>query len=101
MSRKYILGGPDGHTPIEVEDLTFWANNFEANKRVALDLVESIQVSTVFLGLDHAFGYGPPLLFETMIFGGKHDEYQERYSTWDEAEAGHKRALALAKEPSE
>ena len=46
-------------------------------------------VSTVFLGLDHAFDGGTPLLFETMIFGGEHDEYQERYATWDEAEAGH------------
>lgn len=33
--------------------------------------------------------------FETMIFGGEHDQYQERYSTWDEAEAGHKRAIEL------
>lgn len=25
-------------------------------------------VSTVFLGIDHSFGFGPPLLFETMVF---------------------------------
>lgn len=25
-------------------------------------------VSTIFLGLDHSFGPGPPLLFETMVF---------------------------------
>jgi hypothetical protein len=55
-----------------------------------------VYVSTVFLGLDHSFGEGPPQLFETMIFGGEHDEYQERYSTWDEAEAGHKKACKLA-----
>ncbi len=30
-------------------------------------------------------------LFETMIFGGANDGYQERYATWDEAERGHKR----------
>ena len=23
-----------------------------------------------------------------MIFGGEHDEYQERYATWEEAEEG-------------
>lgn len=31
-----------------------------------------------------------------MIFGGQHDQYQERYSTWAEAEEGHKKAIKLA-----
>ena len=44
----------------------------------------------MFLGLDHSFGGGAPLLFETMVFGGPLDGEQERYSTWNEAEAGHK-----------
>lgn len=67
--------------------------------RVALTpIAPKVEVSTVFLGLDHNWGIGPPLLFETMIFGGVHDEYQERYSIWDEAEAGHARAVALARE---
>lgn len=30
-----------------------------------------------------------PLLFETLIFGGEHDGDMWRYSTWDEAKAGH------------
>src|SRR5882724_8255427 len=96
MSDKYIL---DGHTPVKC-DLVTWAEQFESvdDRRVAYDeLSAEVNVSTVFLGLDHRFGRdGPPILFETMIFGGPHDEYQERYSTWDEAVAGHKRALALA-----
>jgi len=54
-------------------------------------------VSTIFLGIDHNFGGGKPLVFETMIFGGKHDLYQERYSTYEEAIEGHKRAVLLAK----
>lgn len=49
------------------------------------------RVSTVFLQLDHAYDGGKPLVFETMVFGGPHDGDQERYSTWDEAEAGHAR----------
>jgi hypothetical protein len=53
-------------------------------------------VSTVFLGIDHNFGNGPPLLFETMVFGGEYDGYCKRYSTWEEAEGGHKTACALA-----
>lgn len=44
------------------------------------------RVSTVFLGLDHRFGgEGPPILFETMIFGGKLDQYQERCCTYAQA----------------
>ena len=44
--------------------------------------------------MDHQWGAGPPVLFETMIFGPAGGEnYCERYSTWDEALAGHRRAL--------
>jgi len=46
-------------------------------------------VSTVWLGLDHGYGGGPPLIFETMVFGGAHDEDQWRYPTEVEALAGH------------
>jgi hypothetical protein len=56
----------------------------------------TIWVSTVFLGIDHRFGgEGPPLLFETMIFGGPHDQSQYRCSTWQEAEHMHADACAL------
>ena len=48
-----------------------------------------VVVSTVFLSLDHSFGDGPPVLFETMTFGGQQDGNQCRYRTWDEAVAGH------------
>lgn len=48
-------------------------------------------VSTVFLGLDHQFGIGPPILFETMIFtDGEPENFQRRCSTWLEAEAQHR-----------
>jgi hypothetical protein len=59
-------------------------------------------VSTVFLGINHQFGNGPPLLFETMIFGGQHDGYQQRCSTLEQAKQQHKRAVlvALGKEES-
>ena len=86
MNDNYIL---DGKKTIAC-DLMTWANWFEkANRRVALDEHDGVKVSTVFLGLDDSFGEGKPMLFETMIFGGPHDQDQERYSTWAEAEAGH------------
>lgn len=48
-----------------------------------------IVVSTVFIGLDHSYGSGPPLLFETMVFNGPCDGEQRRYPDWTSAEAGH------------
>jgi len=85
---KYIL---KGHEAIEVDDLIEWAILFEKlDRRVACDINGDVKVSTVFLGLDHQFGDGPPLLFETMVFGGEHDQDMDRYSTWDEALDGHK-----------
>lgn len=54
------------------------------------------RVSTVFLGLDHRWDTdGDPLVFETMIFGGINDQYQERYATYEAAEAGHREACQL------
>lgn len=59
--------------------------------RVAATQVNGVRISTVFLGLDHSFGGGPPVLFETMIFGarGRWEEFQTRYCTEAEALAGH------------
>lgn len=97
MSDKYILES-DGTIRPE-PDLLTWARWFEkADRRIAQDfLPNGVRVSTVFLGLNHSFRSGPPLLFETMIFGGEHDQFQERYRTRDEALAGHALALELAK----
>jgi hypothetical protein len=52
-------------------------------------------VSTVWLGLNHNFGEGPPLIFETMVTNpaGDWEDYQERYSTEQEAMEGHKRTV--------
>jgi hypothetical protein len=47
------------------------------------------KVSTVWLGLNHSFDDGPPLIFETMVFGGPDNDWQKRYSTKEEALACH------------
>jgi len=53
---------------------------------------DDVYVSTVFLGINHRwFGDGPPLVFETMVFGGPMDRHMERTSTWAEAEQTHER----------
>lgn len=92
--QKWILG-PDGEP--KRATLLEWAQWFEtAERHVADDRRGDVRVSTVFLGLDHNFsGVGPPLLYETMIFGGEHDGYQDRYATGREAKLGHAEALAL------
>ncbi len=94
---QYILDG-DGE-PIECINLTEWARWFQANDRhVAKDTVNGFFVSTVFLGLDHSFGEGPPVLWETMIFAP--DNWtgleQWRYTSRADALAGHARAVEMA-----
>lgn len=77
-------------------------NRFDLKTRVG-----NYEISTVDLGIDHNFGFGKPLYYETMIF--KYDEndeidyygefdYLERYSTEDEAREGHKRAIKFIEE---
>jgi len=79
-----------------VDDVSEWAKWFETgNKIVRQNNILGIFVSTVFLGLNHRFGDGEPLLFETMIFNGSNDQYQERYTTREEALKGHKIAMQL------
>lgn len=60
----------EGKIPVPCEDLLTWANWLEHDKNrfVAQEHVGEFWVSTVFMGLDHNWGDGPPLLFETMVF---------------------------------
>jgi hypothetical protein len=56
-----------------------------------------ILVSTVWLGINHNWIGGRPLIFETMVFGAPWDEYEEmhRYSTEEEARLGHAGVLEM------
>lgn len=93
MHDTYILRGTEA---IPEPDLLTWARWFEtAERQVArTELAEGISVSTVFLSLDHQWGHGPPILYETMVFGGPLHEEQEQYHTWQEAEEGHQEMVA-------
>jgi hypothetical protein len=96
MMGHYIL---QNKQPRKVHFLE-WARWFDKpnKRRVAQDKIKDIRISTVFLGLDHNYyDTGPPILFETMIFGGKHDDYQTRCSTWEQAEKMHKEAVHLVR----
>lgn len=68
------------------------------NRHVGLLVVRSVAgegrvvISTIFLGIDHAFGSGTPILFETgVIVRGKTAEVLTRYRTFLEALDGHTR----------
>jgi hypothetical protein len=91
---RYILD--EANNPVECPDLMQWARWMESADRHVRDTFrDDVRVSTVFLGLDHNFcDYGPPLLFETMVFVDGDGLEQERYSTWAEAEEGHAAMVA-------
>ena len=93
---KYYIFDKDEKVPVEVDTET-WSKWFEkADRRVAVWTSPDgkVTVSTVFLGLDHNFsGDGKPILWETIIFGGKYKEETHRYSTYTEAINGHEAAI--------
>ncbi len=60
-------------------------------QRVGRTQVGEYVVSTVWLmGIDHQYAMeGPPLIFETMIFGPQWNQELTRYSTEENAMRGH------------
>lgn len=88
MGQYYIL---EGKTAVSCRDVRAWGKWYgNADRKVAHDTIDGVRISTIFLGIDHSFGDGKPLLFETMVFGGELDQEQDRCSTWDQAEAMHR-----------
>jgi hypothetical protein len=90
----------DGHTPVRCEPEDWKPRIGTEEWRVKFSEQGDVQVSTIFLGIDHRFvGNGPPLLFETLlrVAGESHD--MVRYSSWDDAVTGHdalaRRAFAV------
>lgn len=101
----YILQGRDV-VPADSATWSQWIRTYRENKIVRQEAVGDRFVSTVFLGLDHQYGDGPPLVFETMVFESKDDFtdiYGCRCSTYDEAEAMHEKACVWVRdgEPEE
>lgn len=87
-------------TPYECEEgLRRKATDPESPWRVAENTIGDFWISTIFLGIAHNMSWSKeerPIVFETMIHNDKKDEwlsYQERYCTWDEALAGHNKAV--------
>jgi hypothetical protein len=88
MSARSLWYDRNGN-PISVAE---WTELFHTAEYKQVQVTEGggVRVSTVWLGIDHGFGNAArPLIFETMVFGGGHDQEQWRYATEQEARAGH------------
>lgn len=115
MSEYYRRDGtlyPEG-----MEGLLQWARDYEdfLKRHVKKDRVGRFFISTVWLGLDHSFCFHSnsdcgcrPLIFETMVFDRRHARlvtfcgvkrrspkimFHDRYSSLDDAIAGHAEAI--------
>lgn len=109
-NKKAYLYTLNGKVPEACLDIGRWGKWFEtADRTVAREELMNgdVVVSTVFIGFDHCFDGGEPLLFESMVFGEEHlseffkrpmmmrdDLEMRRYHTWDEAEKGHQQLVA-------
>lgn len=116
MNKMYFVLDENGNVK-EVHDVRIWATWFETHQKEKILIQEQVGpawVSTVFLGLNHAFGDGPPLIFETMVFDSTEETRNEpvvlgkpapqwteeemyRYSTREEALAGHAKVVEKLK----
>jgi hypothetical protein len=94
---EYYVLDADGE-PLPCDDVLVWGEWFTENtaaRRLAEDRhegpnAEDIRISTVFIGLDFDhLGLGPPILWETLVFGGVLDGEMRRYTSRAAAVAGH------------
>jgi hypothetical protein len=81
-----------------------WSSSFSHYRHIGLDILRirghHYRVSTVWLGLDHSFFGGPPLIFETMVFEDEDMsglDLMDRYSTLSQAKRGHIRMVRAVK----
>lgn len=83
----------------EPTDLDGFCRIVESGETVVeqTEIGTQVMVATMFLGIDHSLGTPPPILFETMIFGGPHSYEHTRYPTEAEAREGHARVVAAVR----
>jgi hypothetical protein len=96
--RFWLLG--DDRIPYQCDEIEIWARwlGQEEKRRVAKTIIQDTLISTVFTPQFVLPSLGTPYLFETMILGGLHHGWTNRYKTWDEAVKGHEKAVELVQE---
>jgi hypothetical protein len=83
-----------------LSDFAQWALMFEDTKARIVGSTQTLygeRLSTVWLGLEHGYNRGKPLIFESMLFAPEehderaypHDQLQARYATEEEARDAH------------
>jgi hypothetical protein len=92
----------------KIKNATFWEwmkwfNDIDNRRIDFTEFDDGSYVSTVCLGIDHGFCFDDflkhrPILFESMVFGGKLDQFQWRYSTLGESKQGHYELVAAIRE---
>lgn len=80
----------DGHAVVPADNVL--QVDLENNRVAFTILPDDREISTVFLGMDHAY-QGPPQLFETAVFTEAGVRIIDRCATWEEAEAMHREAV--------
>ncbi len=91
----YILDDAGEPVPCDVITWATWLESGVRSRVIAKDCDEGaapggVEVSTVFLGLDHQWrDDGPPVLWETLVFGGPLAGTMRRYTSRAAALAGH------------
>ena len=97
MRGLYIIDAD--HIIRPCDDITVWGRCMADRelRRVARTTIGDVDISTVFLGMDHGWGWMelerpvPPVVFETMTFGPAPIEgICARCCTWEEAETQHR-----------
>lgn len=86
------------HEPISIVEAEALLCDIAARNIAVTAIDDTVHVSTVFLVLDHGWD-GTPQLYETMIFGGEHDQDAWRYPTRHAALAGHDQVVAMLRQP--
>lgn len=96
MGQYYILNAA-GEPVCFDHDVIAWGVWFQSADRLVAkardegntNKATAIEVSTVFLGLNHQFFDGPPVLWETLVIGGLLDGQMQRYTSRAAALRGH------------
>lgn len=91
MSSWYVLDDDNKPKIADYLEAAKWRDANPDRHRVGFTKVGRARVSTIFLSIDHNWEGppAPPVLFETMVFGGRFDGYQRRHETWEQAEQWH------------
>jgi len=93
--KNYILDDSMQPQPVSVTEYYQWKDSLPKEMQTGIGFQvlgtkcqDGKFASTVYLGVDHGYGGGSPVLWETMVFGGD-DEECERYTSHWNAMTGH------------